>query len=86
MPFVATEHRNTILKAMQTMMYAVGTPIPGKSSRKTCIYFRPKQSQDKTYVQIGYGKGCSSTVRNENHCESFSEKNHSHPSLGRLLG
>jgi len=62
--FVATQHRNLILQAMKTLMYAVGTPIPGVTSRKTCVYFRPRQKADTKYFKIMYGSGCSATVRN----------------------
>lgn len=58
---------------MQTLMYAVGTPIEGKSSRKTCVYFRPRLSQDKSYVKIVYGTGCSATVRNQIRFEYYSK-------------
>lgn len=62
--FVATEDRNLILQAMDTLMYAVGTPIPEKTARKTCVHFRPKQRGDRRSFKIVYGTGCSATVRN----------------------
>lgn len=61
--FVASTNQNIIRNAMQRMMYDVGTPIPGQTSRRTCVYFRPKQSQDRSYVRVIYGDGCSGTVR-----------------------
>ena len=60
--FVAPQHRTLILKAMHTLMYAVGTPIRGEQSRKACVYFRPRQQNDRIYVRIVYGGGCSATV------------------------
>ena len=50
---------------MQRLMYDVGTPIPGQTLRRTCVYFRPKQSQDRSYVRVIYGNGCSATVRDD---------------------
>ncbi len=43
-------------------MYAVGTPIPGSNDRNACVYFRPRQSTDRTYFKIEYGDGCSANV------------------------
>jgi hypothetical protein len=49
---------------MQTLMFAVGTPIANSQQRTTCVYFRPRQSTDKTYFKIQYGNGCSAHVSN----------------------
>jgi len=54
--------RQTITDAMQTLMYAVGTPIANSNERKACVFFRPRQSTDKTYFKIQYGGGCSANV------------------------
>jgi len=54
--------RKTITDAMNTLMYAVGTPIAGSNQRNACIFFRPRQSTDKTYFKIQYGNGCSAHV------------------------
>ena len=62
--FLAPTHRNTILNAMQTLAYAVGTPVRGQTTRRPCISFRSKQIQDSAYLKIIYGDGCSGTVRN----------------------
>lgn len=50
---------------MHTLMYAVGTPIPGQTSRRTCVYFRQREAQDRSYLRTVYGSGCSATVRND---------------------
>jgi len=54
--------QQTILNAMQTLMYAVGTPIADSNSRKACVYFRPRQATDTVYFKIQYGNGCSANV------------------------
>jgi hypothetical protein len=69
--FVAISHRNLILEAMSTLMYAVGTPIPGQLSRRSCVYFRPKRQNDKTFFTFQYGDGCSATVRNYTYYISY---------------
>ncbi|CAF2962633.1 unnamed protein product, partial [Rotaria sp. Silwood2] len=46
---------------MKTLMYAVGTPMIGSTSRITCVYFRPRQSSDTNSLVIQYGTGCSAT-------------------------
>ena len=60
--FVALSHRSIIQNAIQTLMYAVAAPIPGQTIRRTCVFFRPRQSSDKTYFKVVYGNGCSATV------------------------
>ena len=62
---IASYHRSIIVQAMETLMYAVGTPIPGEMTRKMCVQFRPRQRGDRTFFGIGYGSGCSATVRNQ---------------------
>jgi hypothetical protein len=54
--------RQMITNAMLILMYAVGTPIPGSDERSACVYFRPRQSTDRTYFKIVYGNGCSANV------------------------
>ena len=49
---------------MNTLMYAVGTPIEGETSRQACVSFRPRLSDDENFVKITYGSGCSGTVNN----------------------
>jgi hypothetical protein len=56
---------------MRTLMYAVGTPIAGSTSRTACVYFRPKTSSDKDYLRIVYGNGCSSTVMNHHSIDHY---------------
>jgi hypothetical protein len=59
---IDTNDRNTIINAMNQLMFDVGTPIPGQVARQTCVYFRPSQSTDKEVVKIQYGNGCSASV------------------------
>jgi hypothetical protein len=59
---IDTNDRTTIIKAMNQLMFDVGTPIPGQSVRQVCVYFRPSQSTDKEVVKIQYGNGCSASV------------------------
>jgi len=60
---IDTNDRNTIINAMNQLMFDVGTPIPGQVARQTCVYFRPSQSTDKEVVKIQYGTGgCSASV------------------------
>jgi len=47
---------------MNTLMYAVGTPISGSTQRTACVYFRPRTSTDKVYLKVQYGNGCSANV------------------------
>jgi len=54
--------QQTILNSMQTLMYAVGTPIPDSLDRQVCVYFRPRQPTDTKYFKIQYGTGCSAHV------------------------
>jgi hypothetical protein len=54
--------RTTITNAMNQLMYAVGTPIPGNTTRTICVYFRPAVSGDKEILKIKYGNGCSASV------------------------
>ena len=60
--FLDANDQTTIRNAMQTLMYAVGTPIAGSTQRKSCVYFRPRQSGDTKYFKIQYGNGCSAHV------------------------
>ena len=52
----------TIKTAMNTLMYAVGTPIEGQSNRQACVYFRPANDGDAEVLKIKYGNGCSANV------------------------
>jgi hypothetical protein len=56
------QDRKKITDAMQTLMFAVGTPIANSEQRTACIYFRPRQAADKAYFKIQYGNGCSAHV------------------------
>jgi len=53
-----SNERETILYAMNTLMYDVGTPIPNVDQRRACIYFRPRTAQDKVYLKIQYRRAC----------------------------
>lgn len=59
---VASSDKKMITDAMHTLMYAVGTPISGQTTRTACVYFRPKTSSDTDYLRFVYGGGCSATV------------------------
>ena len=59
---LAVAHQNYNFQAMQTLMYAVATPIPGQASRTSCVYFRLRTTEDQHYIRITYGEGCSGTV------------------------
>ncbi|CAF4864307.1 unnamed protein product [Rotaria sp. Silwood1] len=54
--------RNTITKAMNKLMYDVGTPVPDQTTRKVCVFFRPAQTGDKEVLKIQYGNGCSASI------------------------
>jgi hypothetical protein len=54
--------QKTITDAMNTLMYTVGTPIADSQQRTACIFFRPRQSTDKSFFKIQYGNGCSAHV------------------------
>ena len=60
----APSHQSFIVQAMEKLMYAVATPVPGQTSRKRCVSFRPRTASDRYFVTITYGSGCSGTVRN----------------------
>ncbi|UJR35535.1 hypothetical protein I4U23_028289 [Adineta vaga] len=64
------DDQNKITGAMQILMYAVGTPISGSTSRYACIYFRPRRSDDQIFVKIQYGNGCSAHVGYMNYYQS----------------
>jgi len=51
-----------IRKAMQRLMYAVGTPVSGSVQRRACVYFRPRTDDDKVFLKIQYGEGCNAGV------------------------
>jgi hypothetical protein len=51
-----------ITDAMRTLMYAVGTPQANTTSRKACVFFRPRVSTDAVAFKIQYGTGCSANV------------------------
>jgi hypothetical protein len=54
--------QKTITDAMNKLMFDVGTPKPDSADRTACVWFRPRQSTDKTYFKIQYGNGCSAHV------------------------
>ncbi|CAF1187129.1 unnamed protein product [Adineta ricciae] len=56
------QDQQKITNAMNTLMYAVATPIANSQSRTACVFFRPRQSSDKDYISIQYGSGCSANV------------------------
>ncbi|UJR20064.1 hypothetical protein I4U23_023197 [Adineta vaga] len=51
-----------ITDAMNTLMYAVGTPTTNPQQRTACIFFRPRQAADTKFIKIQYGNGCSAHV------------------------
>jgi hypothetical protein len=51
-----------IVQAMNTLMFAVGTPIANSQNRQNCVFFRPRQASDPVYIRIQYGQGCSAHV------------------------
>ena len=55
-------HRTMIEAAMRTIEDATSSPIPGSTSRKPCIRFRPGLASDRVVVRIQYGTGCSASV------------------------
>jgi hypothetical protein len=65
-PRLDPEDRNRIARAMETLMYSVGTPAPTAESSTwrlyNCIFFRPRTPNDKTFVTIEYGTGCWANV------------------------
>lgn len=48
--------------AMRSIEAATSTPIQGSTSRKPCVTFRPKLANDRVFVKIQYGTGCSASV------------------------
>jgi hypothetical protein len=56
------DDRELIVNSMQKLMYDVATPVDGSDTRDACVYFRPRESTDKTYFKIQYGNGCSAHV------------------------
>jgi hypothetical protein len=56
------DDRELIVNSMQKLMHDVATPVDGSDTRDTCVYFRPRESTDKTYFKIQYGNGCSAHV------------------------
>ncbi|CAF1530357.1 unnamed protein product, partial [Didymodactylos carnosus] len=53
-----------IKDAMQKLVWEVATVESGKDTRKACVYFRPREANDKTYLIVEYGQGCSAHVGN----------------------
>lgn len=47
---------------MNTLMYAVATPIANSNQRTACVFFRPREATDKVYLKVVYGNGCSANV------------------------
>jgi hypothetical protein len=56
------QDQKKITDAMLKLMIAVGTPTDDPTKLAACIYFRPRQSTDKTYIKVQYGNGCSASV------------------------
>jgi hypothetical protein len=56
------DDRNTIINAMNHLMFDVGTPIQGQDGRQSCVIFRPARTGDKEILKIRYGNGCSANV------------------------
>ncbi|CAF1480147.1 unnamed protein product [Adineta steineri] len=56
------DDRQIIETAMQYLMYNTGSPIANSTSRHVCVYFRPKKTDDSTFLTIVYGQGCSAHI------------------------
>ncbi|CAF3118680.1 unnamed protein product [Rotaria sp. Silwood2] len=44
---------------MDWVVYDTGSPIADTDSRMRCVYFRPRETGDKTFLTIQYGQGCN---------------------------
>ncbi|CAF1498338.1 unnamed protein product [Adineta steineri] len=55
-------HRSIVLQAIDALMNATSTIIPGTTTRKPCITIRPRTASDPVFVKIQYGTGCSASV------------------------
>lgn len=47
---------------MDTLMYDTGSSIDGSTSRNRCVYFRPREPTDETFLTFQYGSGCNAHV------------------------
>ena len=54
--------RKKITDAMNDFMWDVGRQTPGSQQRTACVYFRPRQANDRGYINIQYGTGCGALV------------------------
>jgi hypothetical protein len=55
--------RDMILSIMQQLLYETGVVYEGTTQRTGCISFREREENDKDFLRIRYGNGCSCTVR-----------------------
>ncbi|CAF3050423.1 unnamed protein product [Rotaria sp. Silwood2] len=54
-----TNDRDIVRNAMDWVVYDTGSPIADTNSRMPCVYFRPRETGDKTFLTIQYGQGCN---------------------------
>ncbi|CAF4969265.1 unnamed protein product, partial [Rotaria sp. Silwood1] len=54
-----SDDRDMIRNAMDWVTYDTGSPIAGSDSRTVCVYFRPREAGDRTFLTIQYGQGCN---------------------------
>ncbi|CAF1379247.1 unnamed protein product [Rotaria sordida] len=61
-----SKDRDSIIRAMEKLMYDTGTPSPTPQDPTwrlyDCVYFRPRTSADRTFVTIEYGTGCWANI------------------------
>jgi hypothetical protein len=53
-----------ILFAMRKLMFDVAATNAGYSSRKACVFFRPRKPTDENFLTIENGEGCIADVGN----------------------
>lgn len=58
------QDRALIEQAMGIIMYETGSPMGASTGRNPCIYFRPREPTDTTYLTIVHGTGCNAHVIN----------------------
>ncbi|CAF1122162.1 unnamed protein product [Rotaria sordida] len=58
-PITNSGDRDMIRNAMDWVVYDTGSPIAGSDSRAPCVYFRPREAGDETFLTIRYGQGCN---------------------------
>jgi hypothetical protein len=61
-PNINTADRKKITDAMNDFMWYVGIQKPGSQERVACVYFRPRQANDRSYIDIQYGTGCGALL------------------------